>query len=98
MANQSRPAHDPDGLLDGIAGKQVELLVQPADGSAAVKQTIVPITLKEARISPTSAGWTSAKTMTEKLSGGRLGYIYHSRDGQRVNYKRAFERSHRRLP
>jgi len=67
---------DPDPLLDGIAGRRVELLVQPADGSAPVKQTLVPITLKEALTLANERWVDERKAMTEKLSGGRLGYVF----------------------
>ncbi len=67
---------DPDALLDGIAGTKVELLVQPADGSAALKQTLVPITLKEAFALANERWVDERKILTEKLSGGRLGYIF----------------------
>ena len=67
---------DPDGLLDGIAGKNVELLVKPANGSEPVKQSIVPITLTEAFDLANERWVDERKAMTEKFSGGRLGYIY----------------------
>lgn len=67
---------DPDPLFDGIDDTKVELLVQPATGGAPEKETIVPITLAEA-IELTVVRWVEErKALTEKLSGGRLGYLY----------------------
>lgn len=80
---------DPDGLLDGIAGTRVELLVQPADGTAPVKQTIVPVTQKEAFELATERWVDERKAMTEQLSGGRLGYIFVP-EMDTASYMRAF--------
>lgn len=79
---------DPDAVLDGIAGKKVELLVKPADGSEPVKQAIVPITLKEAFELATERWVDERKAMTEELSGGRLGYIFIP-EMNSESYKRA---------
>ena len=74
--NEIKADADPDALLDGIAGTKVELLVRPANGSAPVKQALVPITLKEALALADERWVDERKTMTEKLSGGRLGYVF----------------------
>ncbi len=67
---------DPDVLLDGVAGTKVELTVLPRNGGEPVKQIIAPMTLQQA-IELANARWVDErKVMTDRLSGGRLGYIY----------------------
>jgi tricorn protease len=67
---------DPDPLLNALATTRVELLIRPADGSAPVRQTIVPITPQEAGELAAARWVEERKTLVEKLSGGRLGYVH----------------------
>jgi tricorn protease len=80
---------DADAMLDGIAGTRIELLVHPADGGTPVKESLVPITLKEAFALADERWVDERKAMTEELSGGRIGYIYIP-EMNTESYRRAY--------
>jgi tricorn protease len=67
---------DIDQLLNGMADTAVQLLVLPPGAKQKVTETVVPIPMPQA-VALRRAQWVAErKALTEKLSGGRLGYVY----------------------
>lgn len=80
---------DADGLLNAVAGTKVRLKVQPAGGSEPVVQSLVPITQNQA-ITLAYERWVDErKSLTSRLSGGRIGYV-HIPDMHLAAYKRVY--------
>ncbi len=78
-----------DHLLNGMADTAVQLLVQPAGAKNTVIETVVPVTLKQAA-GLSYARWVAErKALTEKFSGGRLGYV-HIPAMDQDSYRRAY--------
>ena len=67
---------DIDQLLNGMADTAVQLLVLPPGAKQKVTETVVPIPMPQA-VALRRAQWVAErKALTEKLSGGRLGYVH----------------------
>lgn len=76
-------------FLNRTEGQPLALTVQPKDGGATVKETVVPVSSATA-LALTYQCWVDErKAMTKKLSGGRLGYI-HIPEMEEGAYKRAY--------
>lgn len=67
---------DLDQLLNGMADTAVQLRIQPADGSAPVTETVVPITAAQATALSYTRWVEGRQALTEKLSHGRFGYVH----------------------
>jgi tricorn protease len=78
-----------DQLLNLMADTAVQLRVKPPGGGPAVTETVVPITTDQA-IALSQARWVEErKTLTDRLSGGRFGYV-HIAAMDTDAYKRAY--------
>ena len=78
-----------DQLLNGLADSAVQLLIQPPGSKTTLIETVVPITLKQAAELRYAHWVEERKALTEKLSGGRLGYV-HLPAMELANYKQAY--------
>lgn len=67
---------DPDQLLNGMADSAMLLLLQIPGAKQTEIETIVPITLEQAAALRYAQWVAERKALTEKLSGGRLGYVH----------------------
>lgn len=77
-------------LLNRKAGKAVELAVARAAGAAPSRIVVVPISA-EAELDLAVDQWVARReAMTERLSGGRLGYL-HISDMDLANYQHAVD-------
>jgi tricorn protease len=76
-------------LLNQKAGVPVQLTVQPPDGSASFSEIVTPVSFGQS-INLAYDHWVDQrKVMTEKLSGGRIGYLHISAMLTK-NYQKAF--------
>ena len=78
-----------DHLLNGLADTAVQMLIQPPGSKTTLIETVVPVTLKQAAALSYARWVEERKVLTEKLSGGRLGYV-HLPAMELANYKQAY--------
>ncbi len=77
-------------LLNRKAGKPVELAVAAKPGATPVRVVVTPIGAEAEKDLAVDHWMASRRAMTEKLSGGRLGYLYLAMMDQE-NYQRAVD-------
>lgn len=77
-------------LLNRKAGKPVELAVAAKPGATPVRVVVTPISAEAEKDLAVDRWMAHRRAMTEKLSGGRLGYLYLSEMNQE-NYQRAVD-------
>ncbi len=70
------PQMDIHELLSRKAGKKVFLEINPANGGSPVQESIVPVTLADEHRLGYDRWAERNRALTERLSGGRIGYIH----------------------
>lgn len=65
-----------DRLLNRTADHPLQLRIQPVGEKPVVTQIVAPISAAQAAALSVEAWVQQRKALTEKLSGGRLGYVY----------------------